>query len=147
MPAVNPAVTTYASRSPYITAQEYLDSPTAVDTSTLVVGQPAAESAQLIVTIARASSLADTFCQQVLAATQDIQAGRYAIRHRDGIVRVPLDRTPILEVNAVTWGWTPSGMVALTDLSNVWIGKKVVDIPLFGTTNPYPSSPPWSSWA
>lgn len=132
MTITSPIVSTYSSRTPYLTPAEYTASPTGVDTGNLVPGGSTAQNADALVqTIARASNWVDTECRKVLAATLDTQAGRYRVK-ADDTIRVSLDFTPILQVTSVQAGPTPSTMAAITDLSNVWLGRKVVTIPLWG---------------
>lgn len=132
-PQINPNVTTYAARVPYITAAEYVAAPTAVAVKQLSVGQGlGANAMQLDALIARASSWVDSLCYQVLAATRDIQYGQFRIG-RDGYASIPLDRTPILEIDGVSWGYLPgpANLSALTDLSGIGIGAKVIKVPLW----------------
>ena len=141
--AVAPYIPSYTSRSPYLTTQEYLTSPTAVDTtslgSTAASGNTAAQTAALAVAIARASSWADSICHQVLAATSDTDPVRRYRVNRWGNVRVPLRYRPVLEIDAVTVGMTPSTMAALdsNDAADIaFIGTSVVEIPVLGLTPP-----------
>jgi hypothetical protein len=129
LPAIAPYVPTYASRAPYITTAEYQTAPTAVDASNLVEGGTTANNVyELNSVIGRASSWADTICYQILAATLDLQVGVYRVRN--GMIHVPLDNTPVLAVTSVSTGWQVGQLQALTDLSGVWIQRKVVTIPL-----------------
>lgn len=136
-PAVALKVPTYATRTPYITAEEYLTSATGVDSSTLIPGgSPQENSNALLVIIGRASSWADSLCNiPALAATNDTQAApsRGWRVYRDGSIRVPLDIAPIIAVTAVTVGYTPSTITPLTSLADVWIGEKVATIPVLGS--------------
>jgi hypothetical protein len=75
-----------------------------------------------------ASSAVDTFCRQVIGATLDTQADSYPVRR--GVLKIKLDNTPILQVVDVQVGITPSGLTSLNDLSGVWIGKKVITVPV-----------------
>ncbi len=129
-PAIALNSTTYASASPYITAEEYLSSATGVDTSQLIPGGNAqANATALNVIIRRASSWADSICNQVLAATTDIQSGTYRV-NRDSAIRVPLDNSPVLAVTAASVGFTTSTMTALTTLADVAIKSVVATIPV-----------------
>lgn len=135
-PAVALKVPTYATRTPYITIEEYQTSATGVDSSTLIPDGSAAQNlAALQVLIGRASSWADSLCNvAALAATLDIQ-GSPSIGwrvFRDGTIRVPLDITPVIAVTGVSVGYTPSTMRPLTSLVDVWIGEKVATIPVSG---------------
>lgn len=132
MTATSPIVSTYSSRIPYLTPAEYQASPTGVDTGNLVVNGTTQQNADALKqTIARASSWVDVQCRKVLAATLDTQAGRYRVRS-DCTIRVALDYTPILQVTAVQAASTPSTLTTVTDLSNVWIDRKVATIPVWG---------------
>lgn len=149
MSVINPVAPTYASRVPYITAAEFLAAPTGVDLSALVVGGTVQQQQDALVqVIARASSVIDTFCRKVLAATVDTQAGRY--RLRDGIIRIPLDNTPIVEVLSIQVGSQPSNLTAMGDLSNVWIDKKTISAPVFPSPlsqAPWISTSPSAAWS
>jgi hypothetical protein len=128
-PAVAPYVPTYATETPYLTLQEYLTAPTGVDTNQLVPGgDTAANAAALTQVIARASSMADDMCQQILAATIDTQAGIYRV-YADGTIRVPVDYTPLIMVTGVSLGVRAGQLTALTDLSGLYLLRKVVRIP------------------
>jgi hypothetical protein len=87
--------------------------------------------------IRRASAWADSLCNQKLAATVDTRTGRWHVLN-DGTIRVPLQYTPILGITAVTAGWTPSTMSALStvSLADVWPdSNNVVTIPVTGSGN------------
>jgi hypothetical protein len=141
-PAIAPYVPTYATRSPYITATEYLNSPTGVDTSQLVpAGTVAQNQAALQSQIGKASSWADSLCAQVLCATLDIQAGQYRMQ-RGGIIAVPVDYTPVVMVTDVKWGYRPGALQDLTDLTDVWPNGKVVEIPLLTANTVTNLTPP-----
>jgi hypothetical protein len=134
--AVSPSVGTYATRSTYVSPSEFKNSPIGVDVSQLVPGGNAnAQAAALVLQLQRASALADNFCQKVLAATVDTQAGYWRIQsHRSmgPVLKVTLDHTPIIAVSAVSVGTAPNALIPLTDLSNVWISRKTATIPLAG---------------
>lgn len=131
-PAVAPYVPSYATETPYITVDEYLAEPTGVDTSQLVPGGSVNDNrAALARVIARASSQADEICRKPLAATVDIQSGEYRIRS-DGTIWVPVDYAPIVQVNAISLGWSQGAMAAMTDLSVVRVERKLVKIPVGG---------------
>lgn len=129
-PAIAPYVPSYASRKSYITVDDFLAAPTGTDTTQLLPGQGVdANKVALAGVIERASSVANTFCRKVLAATTDIQSGIYRM-YRDGTIRVPVDNTPIVMVTGVSFGWAPQSLSALTDLSGLWISEKVVQVPI-----------------
>lgn len=129
-PAIAPYVPTYANRVPYLTRAEFLAAPTGVDSSQLIPGgSTSANGAALDTLLLSASSFADQICHQVLAATADLQTGVYR-RRPDGTIRVPVDFTPLIEVTGVSVGSRPGQLSALTDLSGLWIERKVVRIPV-----------------
>jgi hypothetical protein len=121
-----PYAGSYASVTPYITAAEYLASPTGVNVSQLVPrGTQDQNSDALDQVILRASSYVDQICNQVLGATVDVESGRYRVR-RDGSVAVPTTFSPIIAVNDISAGFSPSSMTSLPSLSDVWIDRKVI---------------------
>lgn len=145
--AVNPTAPTYPTRSLYVAPWEFLNAPTGVDTNQLVPGGSAsANQAALVMQLQRASTLADNLCQKVLAATVDTQYGKYRVQSdpwSGPVVKVPLDFTPVVAISAVSAGWTPGALTALSDLSGVSIGKKAAVIPLYpggNSTGPLTSS-------
>lgn len=134
-PVVAPYVPTYASYTPYITAQDFLNEPTGVDTSQLIpAGSALTEAAALARLVANASSEADRICQKTLAATLDVESGLYRI-FRDGTIHVPLPFGPVISVNAVSTGFSASSMTAMANLSGIRIIRNVAYIPV-------PTAPP-----
>jgi hypothetical protein len=129
-----PDVGTYSTQTQYVTVKEFLAAPTGLDVSSLVVGGNVAQNQHALeMQLQRASAWVDNYCQQTIAATVDIQAGQYRVSRVQGlgsVVKVPLDFTPVIAISDVQVGYTPSGMSELSDLSNVWIGRKVVTIPI-----------------
>jgi hypothetical protein len=119
-----PDAGTYATRTPYVTLDEFKDSLTGV-----LVGPQATMPADLVLgqILGRASSMADGICHQVLAATLNTEAGIYPVH--DHQIRVPLRQTPIVAVASVAVGETPQTVTPLTDLTGVWINLKTVTIP------------------
>lgn len=144
MTVISPTYSSYSSHAPYITPAEYMASPTGVNVSQLVPrGTEAQNDDALATMIARASAYADAFCKQVLSATKEVTAGRYRVQ-RSGLMRIPVTYSPIVAVESVAIGYSPSAMVPLTDMSNVWVDRKVVTfpigstpiLPVFGATAP-----------
>lgn len=140
---VAPYVTTYADRTPYLTLAEWLAAPTAIDIDDLIVGGTVDQQHQAITTaIERASSMVDGYCLQVLAATSDVVQNRYRVT-RWGTVVVPLPFKPVLEVSAVSVGYSPSTMAALSSLADVVVGAHgTIEVPLSGAavSGPFNSS-------
>lgn len=134
LPAVAAYVPTYATETPYLTVQEFLQAQTGVDTSQLVPGgTPAQNAAALVELILQASSVVNDFCRQVLSATKDVQVGEYRV-FPDGTIRVWVDNTPLIMVTDVKVGAVAGQLQALTDLSGLWPDRKVVRIPTLGIT-------------
>lgn len=141
-PAVAPYVPSYATYTPYVSATEVFNTNLGVDVSQLVVGgNTSANQAALTDLLLRASNQADLMCLKVLAATLDVQAGEYRV-FRDGTIRVPVDYTPLVSVNSVQVGFQANNLTALTDLSGVWVQKKVARIPVWGVGLQQPNLTP-----
>lgn len=142
-PAIAPYVPTYASYTPYITVDDYAAEPTGVDWSQLVPGNTdmAVQRAALARVIVRASAEADNLCgPKILAATVDVVAGRFRIQS-DGKIYVPVEFIPTVMVLSVSIGSAPNAMTEMTDLSGIWPGEKVVEIPVGGGGLAVPGMP------
>jgi|SRR5215471_515730 len=114
-------VSTPYSPAPYITVAEYQVTPTGVDLSNLMPGGTALEQAtRLAEIIARASSIADGFCDQVLGATTDTETERIGV-NRMGEIFVHPRNWPVVAVTDFRSGSTPSSVSALTDLSGIFV--------------------------
>lgn len=131
-----PNVATYSTRKSYVTPAEFKAAPTGVDVSQLVPGGDAAkQAASLVMLLQRASAYADNFCQKVIAATVDVQAGQYRVqsnRMLGAVIKVPLDNTPVIAVSDIRVGRTPATIGLITTPSNLWISRKVATIPVPG---------------
>src|ERR1043166_1576897 len=104
---IAPNAATYATRVPYITPAEFRAHPTGVETTKLTNGSGQANDQALLQIIRRASSLADGMCGgKILAATVDTQSSSYRAQG-DGIIRIPLDYSPLIAVDSVTVGLRP----------------------------------------
>ena len=123
---------------PYISTEDYINAPTAVDVSALVAGgNPQANLVELNNVIRRASGWANNLCYQILAATLDTQLASGLLVRRDGTIRVVCDFWPVLELDAFSAGPTPSTMAAVTQTSDIWLkGRKVLVIPVSGLAGP-----------
>jgi hypothetical protein len=130
---ISPLIPTYAYTTPYITVAEFLAAPTALDTTSLITGgTPAQQTQALADAISRASSWIDDLCEQVLAATLDLDRGRYRI-NREGTLRIPLRYKPVLEVRSISIGARPSLLTPLSSLVDVAIlGHGTIEVPLLG---------------
>lgn len=139
---IPPYVATYATQNPYITANEFNNSPTGIDTAQLLADQGQAVNTQALQNvIKRASGWADRLCKQKLSATIDTRTGRWRVRN-DGTISVPLPYFPVVGIVSITAGWTPSTMTQLTSLTDVWPdenGTLVIPVPGAGTNLVYPS--------
>lgn len=125
-----PYISSYTTRTPYITAAEFQASPTGINVSQLVPrGTQEQNIDALNVAISRASSYIDMFCKQTLAATTDTQSGRFRIQ-RAGYLRIPVPFSPIIAVNSVKVGFSPSSLTTMPNLSDLWIDRKVVTFPI-----------------
>ena len=129
-PVFAPDAATYATRTPYITAAEFTEAGTGVDVSQLVpAGATGDQSKALERVIRQASAWADSLCYKVLAATTDTQAGRYMVR--DGVCRVPVKYSPVIEVTGISQGCNGWSLTPLSDLSQVAIASpKIVEFAL-----------------
>lgn len=135
-PIVAPGVPNYATETPYITVAEFLAEPTGVDVSQLIpAGSSLSNTAALARLIARASSQADDLCFKKLAATVDVEAGDYRLRS-DGTIWVPVAYKPIVQVNAVSLGLYAGATAAMSDLSGLDVGEKLVKIPVTSASLP-----------
>lgn len=121
--------------TPYLTNAEYKQAPTAVDVDDLVGGgSEAVNDQELSNVIARASSMIDAYCGQVLAATQDTESFRARIS-RDGFLRVHPRYWPIVSVVSGSYGSFPNQLTPL-DPTTSWIEQMAIVFPLqgFGTS-------------
>jgi hypothetical protein len=127
------ALTSTAARgqAPYLTPAEYLAAPSGVDAGALIAGDARGSAGALLAVLRRASSWADTLCDQVLAATTDTEAGRFRVA-RDGILRVHPRYTPVVAVTAFSYGLAGSASTALSDLSALWVEDGQFAVPLLG---------------
>lgn len=141
-PIIAPGVPNYATETPYITVAEFLAEPTGVDVTQLVPqGSSMSNEAALARLIARASSQADDLCFKKLAATVDVEAGDYRLRS-DGTIWVPVAYKPIVQVNSVSLGLYAGATTAMTDLSGLDVGTKLVKIPVCGLSPALTGSTP-----
>ena len=127
---------------PYLNLDEYKNAPTALDYGNLVQGgTQAQQDAELTNAITRASSYIDQFCNQVLAATLDIEQQRVRMRP-DGTIRIHPNYSPVVSLNSLSVGFYPGQMTTVTDLSNTWIETQSVVVPIAGAGLNYSSQGP-----
>lgn len=123
---------------PYVSAAAFRAHPTYLDTDGLRVGDPdpVAQEAELNNILLGASSWADNQCNQPLGAHVKTQQFRQRL-NRYGRLSVHADDNPVVAVTRLAWGYTPSNLNAITDLSGVWIedGRQIL-VPLPGPSIP-----------
>lgn len=112
---------TYASRTPYLTSTEYINSPTSMDTSNLVPGgNPAAQLTALVETINRACSWIDQYCcggAGTLCSTAEYENARTWGSYR-GTLTVHPRYWPITEVRSFSYSNLPAGLIQTKGASN-----------------------------
>lgn len=127
------AFTSPYTPSSYLTTQEYRDAPTAVDVTSLKVSGGATDQDAVLATlISRASSWADEICNQILAATVDIEEQDSVRFKRNGTLYIHTDNWPVLEVRDFQYATLPSQFVEQTDLSNVAVLRHGFRVLSFG---------------
>ena len=131
--AINPNQPLFQQPSvPYITNTEYVNAPTSVDVSELVVGGTTAqESQELSRVIARACAVIDNWLNQTLTATSQT-AVQIARVKEDGTVTLRIDNSPILELTAASFQTdlmdpNPANYTAL-DCSKALINRQTVTL-------------------
>lgn len=114
---------------PYLTPDEFTQFPTALDVSSLVPdGSDAQNESALLTQLRRASGLVDVYCDQILAATLDVETKRCSMR-RDGTLYVHPDHWPILEVRDVSYGSAANQLHSIGDLSAVFVEPHAFTVP------------------
>lgn len=109
---------------PYLTVVEFRAAVTADDVSNLVPGDTqAAQDEALAQKIWQASSWANLYCNQDLAATVNVEHRRVS-SSRDGEMIVNTKYWPILEIRDVQIGSAPNMYTPMTDLSGIQIDLK-----------------------
>ena len=122
--------TTQLTTIPYLTLEEYKNAPTAIDLDNLVWDSqdPAVQDAELRNVISRASSWADTYCNQVLGATTETEQQRTRYTKWDGSIRLHPRFSPIVALTDFNYGY-PTNMASLGDCSIAWIEEQEIIIP------------------
>lgn len=128
--------TTEEFTEPYLTINEFKAAPTGISTNNLV-GQnlgpnnfqdPLAQDNELYNNIVRASSWMDSYCNQVLAATN--QSENLRVRtSSDGTVRIHPKYSPIIALTSFSYG-SPGDLTSITDVSTAWIEDQQIIMPL-----------------
>lgn len=122
--------TTQPATIPYLTLEEYKSAPTAIDLDNLVWNSqdPDVQDAELKNVIIRASSWADTYCNQVLGATLETEQQRTRVTPSDGSIRLHPQFSPIVALTDFNYGY-PTNMASLGDCSIAWIEPQEIIIP------------------
>lgn len=122
--------TTQLVTIPYLTLEEYKSAPTAIDLDNLVWNSqdPDVQDAELRNVIGRASSWADTYCNQVLGATIETEQQRTRITPSDGSIRLHPRFSPIVALTDFNYGY-PTNMANLGSCANAWIEEQEIIIP------------------
>ena len=126
--AINP--TTQQFTTPYLTLEEYKNAPTAIDIDNLVFNSsdPIAQDNELANVIARASSWIDTYCNQVLGATNETETQRGRVSP-DGTIKFHPRYNPVIALTAFAYGNPSTALVSVTDCSSAWIENQQIIFP------------------
>ena len=122
MTAVNIGLTTQTvfSEHPYVTADEYRNSPSSLDIDNLVVGgNQQAQDAELRNVILRASSFLDEYLNQNLNASTQTETQRTRFQS-NGFLAIHPNQTPIIALEDLQYGSVPGQLTTLNDLSSTW---------------------------
>lgn len=106
---------------PYVSLAEFKAAPTWIDTDDLIPeGTQAQQDAELTNVLIRASAWADGYVSQKLGAHVQFEQTR-ARMGRYGRIMLHPDNTPVRQVVGFAYGYDPSNMTVLSDLSGVWV--------------------------
>ena len=127
---------------PYLTLAEFKNAPTALDYGNIVAGgNQAAQDAELTNAIYRASSYIDQYCSQIIGATTNSERQRVRFSN-DGTIRIHPQYHPIVALTALSFGPTPTSLVAVPDCSPAWIEDQSIIFPASGASLSYSTSGP-----
>ena len=116
----------------YLTVAEYKNAPTAIDYDNLVVGgNQAAQDAELLANISRASSFIDIYCNQPLIAQNFVENQRVRITP-EGYLAISPDYNNLVAVTSLNYGVTPTNLVSASPsgLAQIWFEKAQFIYPL-----------------
>ena len=145
--------TSYATRTPYISATEYTNAPTAIDVGNLLAGTSlAGQQSALTETIGRASSWVDQYTCGAwgsLCATQNPETAR-VWGNRYGQLVVHPKYWPILSVDAFSYSPMSGGFASagssVTPSDSVWIEPMEFVVNPGGASNPWVSGGQTGNW-
>lgn len=126
--SINP--TTHKFSTPYLTAAEYRNAPTAIDIDNLVFNSsdPDVQESELINVIARASSWIDTHCNQILGATHETETQRARISP-DGYIKFHPRYSPVIALTALQYGNPSTNLITATNIASAWIEDQQILYP------------------
>lgn len=111
-----------ATDVPYVSTAAFQAHPTYLDLDGLRVGSPdpGDQTAELNNILLQASGWADNQCNQPLGAHTKVQRFRQRL-DRYGRLLVHADDNPVVAVTGLSWGYSPTDLNTVTDLSGVWV--------------------------
>jgi hypothetical protein len=107
---------------PYVSTAAFRAHPTYLDVTGLRVdsSDPTDQDAELNNILLAASAWADNQCNQPLGAHAKTQQFRQRM-DRYGRLSIHADDNPVVAVTGLAWGYTPTSLNSVADLSGVWI--------------------------
>lgn len=126
--SINPS--THGLTAPYLTADEYRNAPTSIDIDNLVFNSsdPDVQNSELVNVIARASSWIDTYCNQVLGATEETESQRTRISP-DGYIKFHPRYSPVIALTALQYGNPSTNLITATNIASAWIEDQQILYP------------------
>lgn len=139
--AINP--TTQQFSTPYLTTDEYRNAPTSIDIDNLVFNSsdPDVQNSELANVIARASSWIDTYCNQVLGATQETETQRARISP-DGTIKFHPRYNPVIALTDFWYGNPSNNLIQAQDCSVAWIENQQIIFPYVSQSSYFTSQGP-----
>jgi hypothetical protein len=139
--AINP--TTQQFSTPYLTTDEYRNAPTSIDIDNLVFNSsdPDVQNSELANVIARASSWIDTYCNQILGATQETETQRARIS-TDGTIKFHPRYNPVIALTDFWYGNPSNNLIQAQDCSVAWIENQQIIFPYVSQSSYFTSQGP-----
>jgi hypothetical protein len=139
--AINP--TTQQFSTPYLTTDEYRNAPTSIDIDNLVFNSsdPDVQNSELANVIARASSWIDTYCNQILGATQETETQRARISP-DGTIKFHPRYNPVIALTDFWYGNPSNNLIQAQDCSVAWIENQQIIFPYVSQSSYFTSQGP-----